>query len=252
MLRLPCCFNLCSGDMFEAYAIETLRKGGTFRVQELFEATRPSTTWTLPASTLQVFGDASDLAALAPASSSAPTTFVPWAKNYTTVDFVLPGPLICNATIDMAHTLTLLGKSDTEGYIPVFKALTRTYPTAPVQFVWVMPDISQYNRQGKPFKVQLRTKAGAAGAEAAAGSSGAAAAGAASGGAGTGRGAIVAAPGTRTSASSIASRAKSALLAEDDALLAKFRDIQQFVLYLPVDVASVAGDAVASVASDDA
>jgi len=232
--------------MFEAYAIETLRTGGTFRVQELAD-TCPSTTLTLPASTLQVFGDADDLAALAEASSSTPTTFVPRAKNYTAVDLVLPGPLICNATINMTHNLTLLGKSDTEGYVPVFEALARTHPAALVQFVWVVPDISHYHRH-KPFKVELRTMAGAAGAAtAAAGISSdaaaapAAAAGAATGGAGTGRGAIVAAPGTRTRAPSTASRAKTSRYAEDAALLAKFRGMKQIVLYVPVDVASVAG-----------
>lgn len=103
------------------------------------------------------FSDVEDLrdAAAAANASKSPITFIPKAKNFASIDAVLPGNTLVNATLDRQHKLLMQGKSDTNGVVPICDALGIG---GPATFVWAVPHdrFEDLCRKGKPAALVVK------------------------------------------------------------------------------------------------
>jgi hypothetical protein len=122
------------GDVYERHALDKLARGGRFKRVNLH--TMEEDEIVIPPSSIAHFQDTAELRTLM--LKGGTHTYVPRNANYTTVDAVLPGKQLVNATINTDHDLKLYGRGKTEGVIPVAEALGLT-DDADIEFFWVLP-----------------------------------------------------------------------------------------------------------------
>ena len=112
------------GDLYEPNALKKLLAGGTFDAFDFSTGKYIEGGVDVAPSTRRYFSGCDGLRTeIIGQECQGPFFYVPRSGTFTAVDAILPGRKLVNFTINLDHSLILLGKRNTEGVFPVADAL---------------------------------------------------------------------------------------------------------------------------------